>query len=59
MEGFSVVTPVTGLNRPNTGKEEDFCCHHHKPLALPFHYFAFSSLLSDWQSREKTRKQEV
>jgi hypothetical protein len=23
MEGFSVVTPVTGLNRPNTGKEDD------------------------------------
>jgi hypothetical protein len=23
MEGFSFVTPVTGLNRPNTGKEED------------------------------------
>jgi hypothetical protein len=24
MEGFSFVTPVTGLNRPNTGKEDDF-----------------------------------
>jgi hypothetical protein len=23
MEGFSFVTPVTGLNRLNTGKEED------------------------------------
>jgi hypothetical protein len=23
MEGFSFVTPVTGLSRPNTGKEED------------------------------------
>jgi hypothetical protein len=23
MEGFSYVTPVTGLNRPNTGKEDD------------------------------------
>jgi hypothetical protein len=23
MEGFSFVTPVKGLNRPNTGKEED------------------------------------
>jgi hypothetical protein len=23
MEGFSLVTPVTGLNRPNTGKEDD------------------------------------
>jgi hypothetical protein len=23
MEGFSVVTPVTGLNRLNTGKEDD------------------------------------
>jgi hypothetical protein len=24
MEGFSFVTRVTGLNRPNTGKEDDF-----------------------------------
>jgi hypothetical protein len=23
MEGFSFVTPVTGLNGPNTGKEEE------------------------------------
>jgi hypothetical protein len=23
MEGFSSVTPVTGLSRPNTGKEDD------------------------------------
>jgi hypothetical protein len=23
MEGFSVVTPVTGVSRPNTGKEDD------------------------------------
>jgi hypothetical protein len=23
MEGFSCVTPVTGLNRPNTGKEDN------------------------------------
>jgi hypothetical protein len=23
LEGFSSVTPVTGLNRPNTGKEDD------------------------------------
>jgi hypothetical protein len=23
MEGFSFVTPITGLNRPNTGKEVD------------------------------------
>jgi hypothetical protein len=23
MERFSFVTPVTGLNRPNTGKEDD------------------------------------
>jgi hypothetical protein len=23
MEGFSFVTPVTGLNRPNTGKQDD------------------------------------
>jgi hypothetical protein len=27
MEGFSFVTPVTGFNRPNTGKEDndDLC----------------------------------
>jgi hypothetical protein len=23
MEGFCFVTPVTGINRPNTGKEDD------------------------------------
>jgi hypothetical protein len=23
MKGFSFVTPVTGLNRPNTGKDDD------------------------------------
>jgi hypothetical protein len=23
MEGFSFVTPITGLNRPNAGKEDD------------------------------------
>jgi hypothetical protein len=23
MEGFSFVTPITDLNRPNTGKEDD------------------------------------
>jgi hypothetical protein len=23
MEGFSFVTPITGLNGPNSGKEED------------------------------------
>jgi hypothetical protein len=23
MEGFSFITPITGLNRPNTGKEDD------------------------------------
>jgi hypothetical protein len=23
MDGFSFLTPVTGLNRPNTGKEDD------------------------------------
>jgi hypothetical protein len=23
MEGFSFLPPVTGLNRPNTGKEDD------------------------------------
>jgi hypothetical protein len=30
MEGFSFVTPITCLNRPNTGKEDDvkagLCC---------------------------------
>jgi hypothetical protein len=24
MEGFSLVTPITGLNRHNTGKADDF-----------------------------------
>jgi hypothetical protein len=24
MEGFCFVTPITGLNRPNTGKEDDY-----------------------------------
>jgi hypothetical protein len=24
MEGFSFVTPVTGLNRPDTGMEEEY-----------------------------------
>jgi hypothetical protein len=28
MEGFSFVTFVTGLNRPNTGKEDDDDDHH-------------------------------
>jgi hypothetical protein len=23
MEGFTFVTPITGLSRPNTGKEDD------------------------------------
>jgi hypothetical protein len=27
MEGLSFVTPVTGLNRPNTGKEDDDVLH--------------------------------
>jgi hypothetical protein len=27
MEGFSFVTPVTGLNKPNTGKEDDDISH--------------------------------
>jgi hypothetical protein len=32
MEGFSFVTPVTGLNRPNTGKDDDDPSIH--PMAL-------------------------
>jgi hypothetical protein len=28
MEGFSFVTPVTGLSRPNTGKEDDDESHN-------------------------------
>jgi hypothetical protein len=43
MEGFSFVTPVTGLNRPNTGKEDDYeisyqCghCHTSKLYHLQF-----------------------
>jgi hypothetical protein len=27
MEGFNFVTPVTGLNRPNTGQEDDDADH--------------------------------
>jgi hypothetical protein len=44
MEGFSFVTPVTGLNRPNTGKEDDdddsclppqvMCCKTAAPICL-------------------------
>jgi hypothetical protein len=46
MEGFSFVTPVTGLNRPNTGKEDDdekrgtgidFPCQYHSTMALHSH----------------------
>jgi hypothetical protein len=29
MEGFSFVTPVTGLNRPNTGKDDDDDYYYH------------------------------
>jgi hypothetical protein len=29
MERFSFVTPVTGLNRPNTGKEDDGSTYVH------------------------------
>jgi hypothetical protein len=29
MEGFSFVTRVTGLNRPNTGNEDDDHDHDH------------------------------
>jgi hypothetical protein len=32
MEGFSFVTPVTGLNRPNTGKEDDDSILHTQVL---------------------------
>jgi hypothetical protein len=28
MEGFSFVTPITGLNRLNTGKEDDDDVHN-------------------------------
>jgi hypothetical protein len=27
MEGFSFMTPVTGVNRPNTGREDDDDVH--------------------------------
>jgi hypothetical protein len=40
MEGFSFVTPVTGLNRPNTGKEDDDDGNNHSRIVkhdcLPF-----------------------
>jgi hypothetical protein len=36
MKGFSFVTPVTGLNRPNTGKEDDDDESRGKgPLGIP------------------------
>jgi hypothetical protein len=38
MEGFSFVTPVTGLNRPNTGKEDDDV------------YISFSNIVKDVSS---------
>jgi hypothetical protein len=31
MEGFSFVTPVTGLNRPNAGKEDDDDVRNYAP----------------------------
>jgi hypothetical protein len=38
MEGFSFVTPITGLNRPNTGKDDDddvcFFCNPSKWILL-------------------------
>jgi hypothetical protein len=52
MEGFSFVKPVTGLNRPNTGKEEEEeednddddvsytksgACQYHSTVALQSH----------------------
>jgi hypothetical protein len=30
MEGFSFVTTVTGLSRPNTGKEDDYDDNYQK-----------------------------
>jgi hypothetical protein len=38
MEGFSFVTPVTGLNRPNTGKDDDDETNLPKVSLLPVHH---------------------
>jgi hypothetical protein len=37
MEGFSFLTPVTGLNRPNTGKDDDddTCFSSRRDLSFP------------------------
>jgi hypothetical protein len=49
MEGFSFVTSVTGLNRPNTGKENDddeystTCFGHFGGRSIPFCYLSFQS----------------
>jgi hypothetical protein len=48
MEGFSFVTPVTGLNRPNTGKEDDddLSKHHIEKYSVSTqgHIFGFKKL---------------
>jgi hypothetical protein len=36
MEGFSFVTPVIGLNRPNTGKEDDDDIYRHTHIHIPW-----------------------
>jgi hypothetical protein len=43
MEGFSFVTPVTGLNRPNTGKEDDDDSYNR--LVYKFHTSSYNDLL--------------
>jgi hypothetical protein len=44
MEGFSFVTPVTGLNRPNTGKEDndEYICY----CSMRFHLTYFLMALT-------------
>jgi hypothetical protein len=61
MEGFSFVTCVTGLNRPNTGKEDDDddddeCLLNHSEahiIKIP-HLFSHFNALGD---AEKSFKQ--
>jgi hypothetical protein len=40
MEGFSFVTPIMGLNRPNTGKADDDAKLKYIPFHLYFLFFA-------------------
>jgi hypothetical protein len=49
MEGFNFVTPVTGLNRPNTGKEDDDD-DNQRTLPVETPTFEISDLMSNLPS---------